>query len=643
MTGDLRVREMVSRPRYWLWLAATTGAYVGAAKLGLRLSVAHGVITPVWPPAGIALAALVLGGLRFWPAVFVGALVANATSGTSIEMAAVIAAGNTLEAAAGAYLLRRVGFRPSFERVRDVLAFTVLAALFSTTLSATNGVTALTIAGDPAASSYGSAWRLWWLGDAMGDFLVAPLLLVWATRFPWKIPRRKAAEGLLLLGLLVGMGCVVFLGGLWRYPLLLFPLLTWATFRFKQLGAATASFVVAVVAVAGVVADLTPISSHNATRGVEILQALLAVVAISLLILAATLAEREAAQVALQSAHERLAEAQAVARMGSWEWEIASGKVTWSDELYRIFGVPPGTEVDYAAYRRRLHPEDRERARGVIEEALEARSPFVITHRIIRPDGTRRWIQGEGKPILDESGRVVRMIGTAHDITERRRLEEMRENILTTVSHELRTPLTSITGFALTLEQRGDELSPEVRREMLRNLTAQGFKLEQLLSDLLDLDRLRQGRPELALEEADVTEIARRVASAYEPVEVIGERVTALVDAAKVERIVENLVANAVKHTEPGTRIVVSVTPDGNESALIRVDDDGPGVADDDKTRIFELFSRAPRLGAEVPGAGVGLALVAQFTALHDGEAWVQDGEGGGASFRVRLPRRTVS
>jgi signal transduction histidine kinase len=117
--------------------------------------------------------------------------------------------------------------------------------------------------------------------------------------------------------------------------------------------------------------------------------------------------------------------------------------------------------------------------------------------------------------------------------------------------------------------------------------------------------------------------------------------VTALVDAAKVERIVENMVANAVKHTGPGTRIVVSVSADGDDSAVIRVDDEGPGVAEGDKTSIFELFSRAPQTGNDVPGAGVGLALVAQFAALHDGEAWVEDGANGGASFRVRLPRRT--
>ncbi len=133
----------------------------------------------------------------------------------------------------------------------------------------------------------------------------------------------------------------------------------------------------------------------------------------------------------------------------------------------------------------------------------------------------------------------------------------------------------------------------------------------------------------------------QRVASAHEGVEVAGDPVRARVDVAKVERIVENLVANAVKYRRPGTRVLVTVRADGNDSAVIAVDDEGPGVAHGDETMIFELFSRSPRT-ADVPGAGVGLALVAQFTALHDGQAWVENRDGGGASFRVRLPRRTA-
>lgn len=646
MRRDLRVREALGRYRYWLASAGVTGAYIGSAKLGLKLSVAHGVITPVWPPTGISLAALVLGGLRLWPAVAVGAFVSNVTTGASPGVAAAIAVGNTLEAVVGAYLLRRVGFRASFDRVRDVLAFTVLAALFSTALSATNGVTTLAIAGAAAASPYGSAWKLWWLGDAMGNFLVAPVILLWATRFPKGLDRRKIGEGVLLAGLVAGISAVVFLAGLWRYPYLLFPLLIWATFRFKQLGAATASFIAAAIAVAGVVSNLAPIAGHDPTRGVQILQALLAFVAVSLLMLAATLAEREVAESALQRAHERLAEAQAISHLGSWEWDVASGRLTWSRELYRIYGLEPGTEVSYDSYLARIHPGDREQMRATIEQALEERLPFETVHRILLPDGSERVVQGRGRVVLGADGKPHRMAGTAQDVTERRRLEAVRENILATVSHELRTPLTSIIGFAITLRERQEQLTEQLRRQIVVHLTEQALKLDRLLSNLLDLDRLREGRAELALERQDLASLVEQVAASQpaggHTVEVVSEPVVAMVDGPKVERIVENLLANAVKHTPPGTRIELSVRPEGDDAVVIRVDDDGPGIADIDKDAIFELFGRAPGNPTRGEGAGVGLALVAQFTALHDGDAWVEDGAGGGASFRVRLPRRTV-
>lgn len=218
-------------PRTLLTLTAVTALYVGAAKVGLHLSVAHGVITPVWPPTGIALAAILIFGPRMWPAVAVGALLANATSDVSIWVAAAIAVGNTLEAVVGAWLLRRVGFRPALDRARDVLALAVLAGLFATTIAATNGVTTLAITGSDAASPFGSAWVLWWLGDAMGALLVAPLLLVWS-RPPRGLSNARIGEGVALLAALAAVSAAVFLAGLWRYPYLVFPLLVWATLRF---------------------------------------------------------------------------------------------------------------------------------------------------------------------------------------------------------------------------------------------------------------------------------------------------------------------------------------------------------------------------------------------------------------------------
>jgi PAS domain S-box-containing protein len=623
---------------YVLQVALVSAVYFGGAKLGLNLAVGHGVITPVWPPTGIAIAALVLLGPRVWPAVAIGALLGNATSGVSFWVAAGIAVGNTLEALVAIYLLRRFSFRKSFERVQDVVRFACAGGI-AAAVAATNGVTVLALADSAAASPHGSRWVLWWLGDATGALLVAPLILVWATRPPLRIPARRLAEGAVVLAGLAGLAALIFLGGLWRYPYLLFPLLLWAAVRFTQLGAVTASFTVAAFGVAGVISDNVPLGGRDETVAVEILQSLLAITAVSLLALGASISERDAAAESLRQAAVGLAEAQALAHIGSWEWDIAGDRVTWSNELYRIYDLQPERgELNYEAYLSRIHPGDRDRVRSTIAVALEDGRAFEITHRAVLGDGSERIVQGRGRVILDRAGHPVRMVGTTQDITERERVEQVRENILSAVSHELRTPLTAILGFAITLRERWPTLTDEGREEMIGLVASQAARLERLLNDLLDVDRLRHGRLRVEFEQADLAELVHSVVAGRadgREIDVQAQSVHASVDPAKFERIVENLIANAERHTPAGSPIEVSVAPDGT-GALLRVDDRGPGVPDAEKETIFQAFARGSEV--EATGVGVGLSLVAQFAALHGGRAWVEDNPGGGASFRVLFP-----
>jgi PAS domain S-box-containing protein len=606
-------------------------AYVGAAKLGLALSVAHGVITPVWAPTGIALAAMVLFGRRLWPVILAAAFIANATSGASIPVAVVISVGNTLEAVVGSALLTRARFRPAMDRVRDVLALIVLGAVVSTAVSATTGVTTLWIAGD-LSNSYGFSWLLWWTGDAMGDLLVAPFLLVLLTAPLRSIvaPSRRV-EASVLLGALTGLSAFVFLAGYWRYPHLLFPLFIWATLRFRQVGAVTSSIVVAAIAIAGAVSGSTPLTSDDVTQVVLILEGLLAGIAISVLILGAAIAERA-------DAEDRLAEAQEVARVGSWSWDIDADQVTWSAELYRLYGIATGRPMTYETFLDAVHPDDREEVRRTVERALADSEPFAIDHRAASHNGRIRWLHGRGGVVVDTSGRPSRMLGTAQDITERKQLDELRDTILSAVSHELRTPLTAIVGFAQTLKER--TLEPKLRTMLIESLFTQAQRLERLLADLLDLDRLRHGfvRPRFA--ETDIASLVEHVVASHQdhvhPIALRAELARAAVDAAKVERIVDNLIVNAVRHTPVGTEIAVRVEP-GEGGVTIAVDDRGPGVAREDREAIFEPFNRGARSG-QTAGTGIGLSLVAQFTALHGGRAWVQENPGGGASFRVFLP-----
>jgi signal transduction histidine kinase len=223
-----------------------------------------------------------------------------------------------------------------------------------------------------------------------------------------------------------------------------------------------------------------------------------------------------------------------------------------------------------------------------------------------------------------------------------RALDDMKNTFLEAVSHDLRTPLTSILGSALTLEQSWADLSKDDARDLVRRVASNARKLERLLSDLLDLDRLQRGILTPQRRPTAMVELVERVVSEVEhpehDVRVDVVDMTPSIDAGKVERILENLVSNAVRHTPPGSHVWVRCSPHEGGILLV-VDDDGPGIAEPLRDEIFVPFHQAPGSSSvHSPGVGIGLSLVQRFAQLHGGRAWVQEREGGGASFRVFLP-----
>jgi signal transduction histidine kinase len=222
-----------------------------------------------------------------------------------------------------------------------------------------------------------------------------------------------------------------------------------------------------------------------------------------------------------------------------------------------------------------------------------------------------------------------------------RTLDELKSGFLQAVSHDLRTPLASVLGISLTLQRGRGLLSPADSDDLLGRLAANARRLDRILTGLLDLDKLDRGIVELRREPVDLASLVAGVVSEASdelnthPVSLELLPIQVLADAAKVERVVENLLANAARHTDPGTPIWVRVAP-MDRAALLCVDDAGPGIPAEQRESIFRPFQRGGATYA--PGSGVGLALVAQIASLHDGQAWVEDRAGGGASFRVLLP-----
>jgi K+-sensing histidine kinase KdpD len=223
-----------------------------------------------------------------------------------------------------------------------------------------------------------------------------------------------------------------------------------------------------------------------------------------------------------------------------------------------------------------------------------------------------------------------------------KRLDDMKTMFLEAVSHDLRTPLSSVLGISLTLSRDQGELSVDDTKDLLNRLASNARKLETLLADLLDLDRLAKGIVEPNRRQTDVGAL---VSAVVEHTEALGTRkvvldiepVSIAVDTAKVERIVDNLLTNAVRHTPARSTIWVRVHP-SDDGVLIAVDDEGSGVPDELAEEIFEPFRQGPDPNRHSPGVGIGLSLVARFAELHGGKAWVENRPEGGASFRVSIP-----
>ena len=279
---------------YLLRIASLAAVYYGAAKLGLTLAFANRSVTAVWPPAGIALAALLLWGYRYWPGVALGALLANGWTGVPIETVLGITVGNTLEALAGTYLLRRVArFRTSLRRVRDVLALVVLGAVVSTLVAATIGVASLRVGDAVSTDALGSTFRVWWLGDMGGDLLVAPFALLVVGH--WREARwDRWLEGLLLLAALAGISALA-LSRSEPLAYVVFPLLIWAGLRLGPHGAATANLIVAVIAVAYTANGHGGFVEGTRDDSLLLSQTFMGVAAVTSLLLAGIAAERQRA------------------------------------------------------------------------------------------------------------------------------------------------------------------------------------------------------------------------------------------------------------------------------------------------------------------------------------------------------------
>jgi diguanylate cyclase (GGDEF)-like protein len=277
-------------------LLGLAAVYYLAAKLGLRFAYINSSVTTVWPPAGIALAAFVLLGYRVWPAILGAAFLANLTTTGAVVPSIGIAIGNAAEGLLGAYLVNRFarGGRV-FDRVRDILRFTALAALVSTTVSASIGIASLAVGGLLSWHDAPRVWLTWWLGDAVGDIVIAPALILWIGVKPapgWG--RRQTLEAI-AAALITGLVAFAIFGGLfparhYSITMLLWPVMIWVAFRFGPRETATAILVVSIIAISRTLHGFGPYGDLSPGESLTLLQVWAGITAVTSLVLAAVVA-----------------------------------------------------------------------------------------------------------------------------------------------------------------------------------------------------------------------------------------------------------------------------------------------------------------------------------------------------------------
>ncbi|MDH5180074.1 MAG: PAS domain-containing protein, partial [Gammaproteobacteria bacterium] len=368
---------------------------------------------------------------------------------------------------------------------------------------------------------------------------------------------------------------------------------------------------------------------------------------------------RHEADEAVKHNAAQLKQAQAIAHMGHWSWDVDSGTLQWSDEIYRIFGYEPGEFAPtYEKFIAALHPEDVTRIKESEKTAFAEGRPHSIDHRIIRPNGTEAWVHEEAIAVLDEKGKAIQLTGTVQDITERKHLEQQladkieqaeaanfaKSTFLSHMSHELRTPLNAILGFAQILAMEHQE-TPAAQG--IKEILSSGWHLLELVDDLLDLSRVETDAIELAIKPVSVNSAIQDCQAMVESLltergirfipTFLNGNYSVYADRRRFKQIILNLLSNAAKYNREGGIIEVTSQQKGNQ-IRIAVRDTGQGIPEAMLPRLFTPFDRLGKEGIEESGTGIGLTLVKRLTQKMNGKIGVTTNAGAGSTFWIEFP-----
>ena len=372
--------------------------------------------------------------------------------------------------------------------------------------------------------------------------------------------------------------------------------------------------------------------------------------------------ERKRAEEALRSSKQRLQTALDAGNMGAWEWDISSGKVIWSPGLEKIHGLKPGTfGGTFDDFKRDVHPDDMASVLEKIQRAVESPHDYHIIHRIIRPDGVTRWLEGFGRFLFDAEGHPQKLAGVCMDVTDEKLAEEKLEATVAertiqlrdtvaeletfsyTIAHDMRAPLRAITGFSRLLEEDfSAELSGE-GKDYVRRIAVSTQRLDRLIQDVLNYSRI--SRSEIQLESVDVEKLTREIIETHSHLQEHGTTILVqspmprvIANDAALTQCIYNLLSNAVKFVSPDTKPQIRIWAELQREDYVRLwfEDNGIGISEEGQEKIFHMFERLHPVH-QYEGTGIGLSIVRKAIEKIDGRIGVESKVGVGSRFWLEL------
>jgi PAS domain S-box-containing protein len=660
--------------RFFVAFAVVALAYFGAAKFGLLFAFSTAQVSAVWPPSGLAVAALALFGYRIWPAILIAAFAVNLTVSEGALTAAGIAAGNTLAPLAVVWTLRRAGFDPTLARLRDALALLGVGTL-GMIISATNGVANLTVAGIVPWQSYCDVWWVWWMGDTMGILVLAPLVLSWAAKGHIELSASRLVE-LTLLCVCMVVAALIVLDGVLAHPYapqykyVLFLGVVWAATRFGRRGTSVVVLWVVVFAVWGATHGRGPFINGNLDEQLIGLEFFAGAIAVTGLVLATVTGERERARTSLQETHDELAAAESrlrtvIANAPLVIWSIdKQGRYTFVDGA--VLTKVGRTRDQLLGMHYSAFAPDAEVGRSM-QRALNGEAGQVIG------DYGGRVFETHMEPLRNEANEIAGAIGVAIDVTERMRDEVEKQRMSERmqhaqkleslgvlaggIAHDFNNLLTAIVGNAdlalmhpTTDAEVRDHLgqiqtaayrAADLTRQMLAYAGKGSFKLVPLnlshaveeMAQLLGVSvskkaNLRYQFPsDLPLIEADPAQVSQVAMNLITNAsDALGEDSGTIAVSTGVVDVDAQTLAGCVfdDGVEPGRFVYVEVS------------DTGAGMEPSVAARMFDPF-----FTTKFTGRGLGLAAVRGIMRSHKGTLSVSSRPGEGTVMRALFPVST--